>query len=802
GRFRQNLLGKRVDYSGRSVIVVGPELKLWQCGLPKRMALELFRPFVIEKLIDRGIAHNIRGAGRIIEEEGDEVWAILEEVIEGKYVLLNRAPTLHRLSIQAFQPVLIEGLAIQIHPLVTSAFNADFDGDQMAVHLPITAKAQEEARRLMLASLGLLKPATGDPIAYPTRDMVLGCYWLTRVEPDAKGTGKRFASKDEAVLAYENGYIGLQAQVVVPGDDGKLETTVGRHIFNSALPSDFGYVNEEFSSKALKALVAKLVDRYGQQRTSEVVDKIKYIGFEYATRSGISWGMDDLVVPEEKPALIAEADKEIEAVRMNYENGLLTDDERRTLTIEAWERVRGKIEKLVPTRLDAFGTVATMIRSGARGSWNQPVQMMGMRGLMANPTGDIIELPVRSSLKEGMNVLEYFISTHGARKGTADTALRTSAAGYLTRRLIDVSQDVVVRDADCGDTTGITFWREDATELGKTFAERLRGRVIIEGKGKFRVLGLKEAREVDEAGADRIQLRSVTACKTRYGVCQMCYGWDLARNELVAIGTPVGIVAAQAIGEPGTQLTMRTFHTGGVAGGADITQGLPRVEEVFEARSPKWKGVIAEVDGICEDVKEEGRNTLITVATDEGTVDYTISAATAPLVKKGDKIVKGAALCEGHIDLKELYRISGSDAVRRYVIHEVQKIYSLQGADINDRHIEVIARQIFARVRVKNPGDTTMAEGEVVERNRFEEENEQVSRMGGKEAEGQELLMGITKVALSTESFLSAASFQDTARVLIQSAIEGRIDRLQGLKENVIIGRLIPAGTGFHAEQK
>jgi DNA-directed RNA polymerase subunit beta' len=704
--------------------------------------------------------------------------------------------------------VLIEGLAIRIHPLVTTAFNADFDGDQMAVHLPITLKAQEEARTLMLATHGLLKPATGDPIAYPTRDMVLGCFWLTRIQPGAKGAGKRFSSKNEAVLAYENGFVSLQAAIIVPdknaadeeGRTGTLETSVGRILFNTALPADADFVNEEMSSKALRQVVAQLIEQGGHEVAAYVLDNMKQIGFEYATRSGISWGMDDLSVPEEKHALLERADDEIEQIRKNYEDGLLTDDERRTLTIEVWQRVWSSIGALVPNLLPPFGSVATMIRSGARGSWNQPVQMMGMRGLMANPSGEIIELPVRSSLKEGMNVLEYFISTHGARKGTADTALRTSAAGYLTRRLVDVCQDVVVREEDCKDTEGITVWREDTKELGKSFVERLRGRVSLEKKDKGKLIDWAEAREIEGSDASSYRVRSVAACRARYGICRRCYGWDLSSNALVALGTPVGIIAAQAIGEPGTQLTMRTFHTGGVAGGADITQGLPRVEELFEARQPKGEAVIAEAEGLVESIKEETQGSVVNVATDDGITPYMVPRGTAVWVSRGDKVVPGQQLGEGHVDLKELYKISGVEAVRRYIIHEVQKIYALQGADINDRHIEVIVRQMFSRVRVKDGGDTTISEGEIVERNRFEEENEQVERMGGKQAEGQTLLMGITKVALSAESVLSAASFQETTRVLIQASVEGRIDRLRGLKENVIIGRLVPAGTGFRKE--
>jgi len=833
GRFRQNLLGKRVDYSGRSVIVVGPELKIHQCGLPKHMALELFKPFVIHKLVERGLVYNIRGAGHLIEQQTDDVWAALEEVIKDKYVLLNRAPTLHRLGIQAFQPVLIEGSAIQIHPLVCRAFNADFDGDQMAVHVPLTREAQAEAGKIMLSANNLLKPATGEPIAVPSQDMILGCFWMTKLTDGAKGEGKYFANMDEAVLHYQFGEVGLKAKIKLKRpanylagekDDPKfIETCAGRIIFNQLLPPEIGFINTELNKKTLNNLVAELTEKCGIKKTAHILDKIKEVGFEYATHSGTSWGMNDLIVPPDKEKLLAEAEKEVELVHQQYLEGLLTREERRARIIEVWFSVVAKISKSVMKTLDPLGPVSLMMSSGARGSWVQTSQMMGMKGLMTNPAGEIIELPVKHSFKEGFNVLEYFISTHGARKGSADTALRTSTAGYLTRRLIDVAQDVVVTDVDCGAKEGVAIYREDGEELGRSFASRIIGRVSLEevraGEEvivkRNTLIDKQAARKLDTLGLVKLQVRSIIACQTRHGVCQMCYGYDLGRNQLVKLGEAVGIVTAQAIGEPGTQLTMRTFHIGGVATGADITQGLPRVQEIFECQPPKGKAIVSEIDGKVAEIKDEGATRIIKiigtgkvpakltkglkkkVETEDQTREYAVSLRTALWVAQGDLITKGQQLNEGHVDLKELFKLAGKEAVQRYIVREVQNIYTSQGEGISDKHVELIIRQMFSRVRVKEIGDTNLLIGDIVEKSRFLEENDRMRKEKMKPATAVQLLMGISKVALTTESWLSSASFQETAKVLITASSQGKEDKLRGLKENVIIGRLIPAGTGF-----
>ncbi|MBU1102126.1 DNA-directed RNA polymerase subunit beta' [Patescibacteria group bacterium] len=850
GRFRQNLLGKRVDYSGRSVIVVGPELKIYQCGLPKHMALELFKPFVIQKLVERGLAYNIRGAGHLIEQETDEVWEILDEVIKDKYVLLNRAPTLHRLGIQAFKPVLIEGSAIQIHPLVCRAFNADFDGDQMAVHLPLTGDAQAEAGKIMLSSSNLLKPATGDPIAVPTQDMILGCYWMTKITDGVKGEGKYFASPQEAIMAYQFGGVNLKAKIKLSSSSINLrekekaespkfvETCVGRIIFNQILPSEIGYINTEMKKKILNALISELIDKCGVKKAAEMLDKIKEIGFEYSTNSGVSWGMDDLRIPPEKQQLLERAEKEVEAVHRQYLEGLLSREERRARIIEIWFSVVDEIGKLVIKELDPDGPVHLMIDSGSRGSWGQTSQMMGMKGLLTNPTGEIIELPVKSSFKEGFNVLEYFISTHGARKGSSDTALRTSTAGYLTRRLVDVAQDIVIKEVDCGDKEGIYVYREDGKELGRPLASRIAGRVSAEEiRSGDRVILKKNAlvdkqtaEKVDKLGLDKVKVRSVITCQSRQGICQMCYGYDLGRNQLVKLGEAVGIVTAQAIGEPGTQLTMRTFHTGGVAAGGDITQGLPRVEEIFECRPPKGKALVSEIDGKVVEIKEEGVSRIIKIVghekvpiknievstekpskktakkiLEEQVREYAVSLRAGLWVAEGDLVTKGQQLNEGHLDLKELYKLAGKEEVQRYIIREVQNIYTSQGEGINDKHIEIIIRQMFTRVKIKETGKTGVLIGDIVEKQRFLQENDKIEDKKEK-ATGSELLMGISKVSLSTESWLSAASFQETTRVLINAAIQAKEDHLRGLKENVIIGKLIPAGTGYkqleEAEEK
>ena len=820
GRFRQNLLGKRVDYSGRSVIVVGPRLKIHECGLPKRMALELFKPFVINQLVQKELSHNIRQAGRLIEAETDEVWAILEEIVKEKAVLLNRAPTLHRLGIQAFKPVLIEGSAIQLHPLVCRAFNADFDGDQMAVHLPLTDEAQKEAQEIMLSSRNLLKPATGEPIAFPTQDMILGCYWMTKMKEGVLGEGLRFSSGDEAVLACQMGMIDLRAKIKVRINIGKkaelIETCAGRVILNKILPEDFPFANEEMNNKNLKRLVAKIIESIGVEKSAVILDKIKELGFEYATKSGVSWGMDDLIVPVEKLKIMEDAEKEIEITHKHYLDGLLTRDERRSRIIEIWFSAIDKISKAVKQSMHSENPVNVAVSSGSRGSWGQTTQMIGIKGLVTNPAGEIIELPVKSSFKEGFNVLEYFISTHGARKGASDTALRTSTAGYLTRRLVDVAQDLIVRASDCKDKKGIIVYRTDSAELSRPLSARLIGRTALEEvkdkKGVIvksgHLIDKDMARRIEESDIDKIKVRSVVSCQEKDGVCQMCYGYDLGNNKLVKLGEAVGIVTAQAIGEPGTQLTMRTFHTGGVASKGDITQGLPRVDELFEVRPPRMKAIISEVEGKVVDIDKEDTRTTIHIREDAATakkakpriIEYFTSPDVGLWISKGDKVVPGQQLTEGHIDLKELFKVAGKEAVQLYIMKEVQNIYMAQGEGLNDKYIEVIIRQMFSRVKIIDSGDTNLVAGELVEKSWFLAENERIEEKGGKLAKAQELLMGISKVSLSTSSWLSAASFQETAKVLIDAAIQGKEDKLRGLKENVIIGKLIPAGTGFKNE--
>lgn len=811
GRFRQNLLGKRVDYSGRSVIVIGPELKLHQCGLPKKMALELFKPFVISKIIERGLAHNIRNANRLIEQAPPEVWGILEEVIAGRKVLLNRAPTLHRLGIQAFQPLLIEDLAIRIPPMVCPAFNADFDGDQMAVHLPLGEEAQREASEIMLSSMNILKPATGDPIAVPTQDIVLGCYYLTTVNQTALGAGKVFASKDEAFFAYESGIIDVNAPIKIGVGANALETSIGRLIFNEALPPDFEFVNKQLNKKELSKIAAAIVYRVGIETASQYLDKIKEIGFEWATRSGISWGMDDLVTPAQKSDIVKKAQEEVNVVQRQYEEGLLTDAERRARVVSIWKKANDYLNKnIVPKTLDPLSSVYSIIDSGARGSWSQPGQMMGMKGLVQNPKGEIIELPVLSSYKEGLRVLEYFISTHGARKGSTDTALKTASAGYLTRRLVDVAQDVIIREEDCGTKEGVDIHREDGLEFGSTFASRLFSRSALDDIKVGNKTVVKAGEIIDREMADiidksdlaKVKVRSPITCKTLYGICSKCYGYDLGKNKPVKIGEAVGIVAAQSIGEPGTQLTMRTFHIGGVAG-ADITHGLPRVEEVFEVRPPKGRAFMSEIHGTVVDIEERGSVKVIKIAGGRGgkeIKEYLIPRTSEIFVKTGAEVKKGDQLCEGNLDLKEIFHLRGVEAVQRYILNEVQRIYLSEGASINNKHIEVIIRQMFARVKIKDSGDSEFVRGDVVEKSKFLEVNRMLKKEGRAPAKAIQLLLGITKVALSTESFLSAASFQETARILISAAIEGKDDKLRGLKENVIIGRLIPVGTGFQAK--
>ena len=830
GRFRQNLLGKRVDYSGRSVIVVGPNLKFGQCGLPKKMALELFKPFIIKEILDKELAYNVKGASRLIEDESDEIWAILEQVVKDRFVLLNRAPTLHRLGIQAFQPILIEGEAIRLHPLVCKAFNADFDGDQMPVYLPLSDKAQKEAKGLMFSVNNLLKPATGFPIVNPTKDIVLGCYWITKIKTSALGEGKIFSSKNEAILAYDTGIADLRAKVRVrTKEQGFLETSVGRILFNRTLPKGFSFVNEVMNAGKLEKITAEIIKDYDKKITKEFLDKVKELGFEYSTLSGITWGMDDLIVPKEKEKLLKEAEKEVEAMEIHYKKGLLSLEEKTSQVIEIWQKVKTEIEKLVPKTLPILGPVFSIVDSGARGSWSQPVQMSGMKGLVINPAGRIIELPVKSSYKEGLDVLEYFISTHGARKGTTDTALRTSTAGYLTRRLVDVSHEVIVTEEDCGDKQGFVVSKKDAQDIGQNFIFKIVGRIALEDvKGKKiivkkgEIIDWEKANQIDAAEIKEVRIRSPLSCKTKKGVCQQCYGWEFGSNQLVKMGMAVGIVAAQSVGEPGTQLTMRTFHTGGVAGSGDITKGLPRVGEIFESRIPKGKAIISLVEGKVKEITKERviRIKFKAVAKPEARprgcspedgprqnskpkkekqeiAEYKIPEGMGIWVKQGDEIKKGQQLCEGSIDLQELFKATDAEKVKRYIIKEVQKIYVTQGAPIHDKHIEVIVRQMFSRVRVVNGGDSLLSEGEVTERSFVDEINAELKKEKKELVKAVSILLGISKVALSTESFLSAASFQETSRVLIKASSEGRVDKLSGLKENVIIGKLIPAGTGF-----
>src|SRR3989344_3980998 len=820
GRFRQNLLGKRVDYSGRSVIVVGPELKLYQCGIPKKMALELFKPFVIQKILEKELAYNVRGATRLIEEETDEIWATLEEITKDKLVLLNRAPTLHRLGIQAFKPLLIEGESLRIHPFVCRAFNADFDGDQMAVHLPLADEAQKEAREIILSTNNLLKPATGLPIVSPDKDIVLGCYWLTKIVQVKKGEGAVLGDKTEAILAHEFGEVDLKALIKVRIQDDLIETSVGRIIFNEVLPVSLPFHDATMNAKGLERLIREIFEDYGHDVFHETLDKIKDLGFEYATLSGTTWGMNDLIVPKEKKAIVEAAEREIEDIESHYHRGLLSQEEKRDKAIEIWNKVKSEIEKLVPKTLPEAGPVFQIVDSGARGSWTRPVQMAGMKGLVVNPAGEIIELPIKNSFKEGFDVLEYFISTLGARKGTADTALRTSTAGYLTSRLVDVAHEVIVSEEYCKDDTGIDILRAESDDIGQNFIFKVLGRTVLEdikiktAEGRVKTI-LKAGAVVDWRAAEAIansdlnilKARSPLSCKTIRGVCQKCYGWDLGLNQQVKLGEAVGIVASQAIGEPGTQLTMRTFHTGGVAGGGDITSGLPRVQEIFEAREPRGRAVISQVDGKVIEVTSD-RTVRIQVKPDQSSekpkrtkknevVDYKISPTMAILVNANDVVKKGQQLCEGYSDLKELFKYTDINTTQRYIVKEIQKIYVSQGATIHDKHVEVVIRQMFSRVKIKTSGDSYFVPGEIIERAKFLETNAALKKDNKKPAMAQTILLGMSRVALSTDSFLSAASFQETSRILIKASIEGKEDRLKGLKENVIIGKLVPAGTGF-----
>ena len=891
GRFRQNLLGKRVDYSGRSVIVVGPELKLHQCGLPKRMALELFKPFVMRKLVEQNFAHNIKSAKRFVERVKPEVWDVLEEVIKDHPVLLNRAPTLHRLGIQAFEAVLVEGSAIQLHPLVCSAFNADFDGDQMAVHVPLSDKAQDEARQLMLSTRNLLSPGTGDPSIGASQDMVLGCFYLTQERPDQKGENRVFTDTTEVLLAYESGVVALQAPIkvrlgdvdvydnpppdkatIIHANGKRVRTTVGRVIFNQALPERLRFKNYAMKKENLRQVIGECFKEYGRAKTAELADEIKRLGFTYATKCGVTIAISDVKVPIGKQEELARADAKIVELEEQYRDGLITDHEKYQQTVDVWNEATDNVTRMVEATLDPYGSIYTIARSGAtKAKFQQIRQLSGMRGLMASPSGRIIDVPIRGNFREGLSVLEYFISSHGARKGLADTALRTAESGYLTRRLIDVAQDVIVNDEDCGTTDGILITEADSKEMMlPDIRSRLIGRVLAEPIPGFEHIAPgdeltdEQVDEIVNSGVKAVRVRSVLACLAHRGICRKCYGRDLAANSLVKIGAAVGIIAAQSIGEPGTQLTMRTFHTGGIAGAqGDITQGLPRVEELFEARVPKDKAEISEIDGVVEIVKdpntnvrtvrvvssnvffdeyplptgsqvlvndkdhilkdqviammpaENGSEPIPVMARTEGELNinadgmltirfeereersYPIPAARNIVVADGQKIQAGTPITGGQRDPQDVLRIQGREAVQMYVVKEVQRVYRNTGVYISDKHIEVIIRQMLRRVKVEEPGDTEMLPNDLVDRFVYADTNARVLAEGGEPATAQTVLLGVTKASLNTDSFLAAASFQETTRVLTEAAIEARTDHLVGLKENVIIGKLIPAGSGI-----
>ena len=828
GRFRQNLLGKRVDYSGRSVIVVGPELKIYQCGLPKEMALELFKPFVMKKLVGDGLAHNIKSAKRKVERVQNDVWDILEDVIKDHPVLLNRAPTLHRLGIQAFEPVLVEGRALKLHPLVCTAYNADFDGDQMAVHVPLSAEAQAEARFLMLSANNLLKPQDGRPVTVPTQDMILGSYYLTITKSSEPNEMKAFSSPDEVILAFEDKIISLHTKIrlrrriTVDGETRSkiIETTPGRMIFNEAIPQDLGFIDRSDPDNEFKYeidfLVGKnelsdIIDRcirlHGTNDTALLLDNIKTLGFKYSTQAAVTIGVSDMIIPELKGRYIAETEKEIESITNNYRRGFMSDDERHDAVIEKWTETTERITKALDERLDVFNPVKMMSQSGARGNINQIKQLSGMRGLMSDTTGRTLEIPIKSNFREGLNVLEFFISTHGARKGLADTALRTADSGYLTRRLVDVSQDVIIRETDCGAESGIYVSDiVDNRNVIESLNERLYGRytadaVVDPGTGEIIVengimLKEPEIRAITGAGIKTVKIRSVLTCGARLGVCAKCYGMNLATSLDVNVGEAVGIIAAQSIGEPGTQLTMRTFHTGGVIGD-DITQGLPRVEELFEARKPKGLAIISEIAGKVS-MKETKKKRELTVVSDDGDAKtYVIPYGSSLRVIEGDTVEAGDELTEGSVNPHDILKIKGTRGVQSYLLQEVQKVYRQQGVEINDKHIEVVVRQMMRKVKVEDSADTNLLPGGLVDMFEFESENRRVEAEGLTPASGKRTLLGITKASLATDSFLSAASFQETTRVLTEAAIKGKVDPLIGLKENVIIGKLIPAGTGM-----
>ena len=871
GRFRQNLLGKRVDYSGRSVIVVGPKLQLHQCGLPKQMALTLFKPFVIGRLIQDGYAHNIKNAEKLITANRKEVWDILEDVIKGKHVLLNRAPTLHRLGIQAFQPVLIEGKAIQIHPLVCAAFNADFDGDQMAVHVPLSEPAQKEAAELIQSAKNLIKPSSGEPITVPTQDMILGCYFLTKMTPGTKGEGIIFSSAEEAIAAHELGHTHIQAPIKYKYEGEVLETTVGRIIFNEITPEKLRFVNKALDKKGLSKLFSDCYNAYNNERTSQFSDDVKKIGFKYATASGVSIASSDMIIPQEKEDIIAEASEEVKKISNLYWKGIITDDERYMHTIKVWSKAKSDITSVLVDSIDDENNIHYMVNSGARGNWGQVTQLAGMKGLVANPAGKTIELPIKSNLKEGFTILEYFIATHGGRKGKSDTALKTAEAGYLTRRLVDAVQDVIIKEVDCGTKTTHKITREESDKIGVEFEDRIFGRVtanpVADKNGEVLIdkgvnIGHADLEAIDGKEIDEIEVRSPIICDTENGICQTCYGTDLGTNDLVEIGTAVGIIAAQSIGEPGTQLTMRTFHMGGVAQESDITQGLTRVEELFEARSPKSPALLAETDGKVK-VNQKGKNVEIEVTSlepvsttylvpdgfeptvkakdkvkakqaiaksqtsnrtvrvkEDGTIieaddgqvviqsdgpvtnTYLIPKNKTIKVKSGDLVTAGTALTSGARDLRSLMTLTDTYQALNYIINEVQSIYASQGQTINDKHIEIIVRQMTSKVRVMEPGDSELLPGQIVNSIRMKHINQDLTKNKKRQAKIENLLLGLTRVSLLTESWLSAASFQETIRVLVEAATTKRIDHLKGLKENVIIGKLIPAGSVYKKSQE
>ena len=836
GRFRQNLLGKRVDYSGRSVIVVGPELKMYQCGLPKEMALELFKPFVMKRLVETNAVGNIKAARKAVERAKPEVWDALEVVIKGHPVLLNRAPTLHRLGIQAFEPVLVEGRALKLHPLACTAYNADFDGDQMAVHVPLSAEAQAEARFLMLAANNLLKPSDGRPVTVPTQDMVLGSYWLTLDRDGQIGEGKVFRDVDEALMAYDTHVVNLQSKIKVRrtgmwnGEkiEDLIDTTVGKIIFNRPIPQDLGYVDRTKRENALKFEIdflvgkkqlGKIIDRcikvHGTAMTSEVLDNIKAQGYKYSTLSAITVAVGDATIPKEKKEIIAKAEEQIDEITEEFRDGLLSDSERYNAVLKTWEKATNDVTDALQKGLDRYNPIYMMADSGARGSMSQIRQLAGMRGLIANTSGKTIEIPIRANYREGLNILEYFISSRGARKGLADTALRTADSGYLTRRLVDVSQDVIIREEDCGAEDGLTIFDiREGSEAIESLHERLQGRYLVEDfcdpetgevlVSKDKMMDDGDADIIVGHGVERIKIRSILNCRAKHGVCKKCYGANLANGQPVTVGEAVGIIAAQSIGEPGTQLTMRTFHTGGVASAEDITQGLPRVEELFEGRRPKHLAILSEIAGVVsfEDIKKN-RHVIVTNEETGDSKSYLIPFGSRIRVHEGDVIEAGTRLTEGSVNPHDVLAINGAQAVQDYLIQEVQRVYRMQGVDINDKHIEVIVRQMMRKVRIEDAGSTDFLPASMAGKLEVEMANEEIRRRIAEgetdlqEAQVTPVLLGITKASLATDSFLSAASFQETTRVLTDAAIKGKSDPLLGLKENVLIGKLIPAGTGM-----